>query len=171
MFSKTDIEKYFVGEKQESLWFLIIGITAVLLAIFFFFFLKTSFHKGAAIPLFLIGIVLGIVGYTVHQRSDSDRVNNVYAYDMNPPQLRDKELPRMEVAMRNFIILRFVELFLFLVGVSLYIFFIRDIRNDFWRGFGLALAIMALVSLAADYFAESRGKKYLQGLREYREKL
>ena len=30
-----------------------------------------------------------------------------------------------------------------------------------------ALAIMALITLTADYFAEQRGKKYLQGLEEF----
>ena len=93
MFSKTDIEKYFVGEKQESLWFLVIGICAIVLALVLIIFFKASFYKGAAIPLFLIGVLLGIVGYTVYNRSDAERVNNVYAYDMNPPQLKNKEIP------------------------------------------------------------------------------
>ncbi len=167
MFSKADIEKYFVGEKQESLWFLIIGITAVVLAVILFFFLKTNFYKGAAVPLVVVGVVMVIVGYTIYRKSDADRVNNVYAYDMNPSQLKNGELPRMEKVMKNFVIIRYVELILFIAGFVLYIYFIRDIRHDFWRGFGLALAIMALVALAADYFAEKRGKIYTSGIRSF----
>ena len=79
MFTKTDIEKYFLGEKQESFLFLLIGIAAVIVAIIFFSFLKTPFYKGAALPLLLIGILLGSVGFTVYKRSDGDRIRNVYA--------------------------------------------------------------------------------------------
>ncbi len=167
MFTKTDIEKYFTGEKQESLLFLGIGIAAMAAAVIFFFFLKTSFYKGAAIPLLLIGIILSIVGYTVHKRSDNDRIRNVYAYDMNPSDLKEKELPRMEKVMKNFVLIRWVEIFLFVIGAGLYLYFIRDFTNDFWRGLGLALAVMAVIALAADYFAESRGKTYIKGLREF----
>jgi hypothetical protein len=114
-----------------------------------------------------IGLLLSVVGYTVYRRSDSDRIRNVYAYDMNPSELKDKEIPRMKTVMRNFVIYRYTELFLAILGIGLYVYFIRDLNNDFWRGFGLALAIMALLTLTADYFAEKRGKKYLQGLEEF----
>lgn len=167
MFTKADIEKYFTGEKQESLLFLFIGIAGIIAAIVFFFFLKTSFYKGAAIPLILIGLLLAVIGYTIYKRSDSDRQRNVYAYDMNPSELKEKELPRMKTVMKNFIIYRYVEIFLFLVGTGLYIYFIKDFKNDFWRGFGLALAVMALLALAADFFAEKRGKVYTKGIESF----
>jgi Ca2+/Na+ antiporter len=167
MFTKADIEKYFTGEKQESLLFLFIGIAGIIAAIVFFFFLKTSFYKGAAIPLVLIGLLLGVIGYTIYKRSDSDRQRNVYAYDMNSAELKDKELPRMKTAMKNFIIYRYVEIFLLLVGAGLYIYFIKDFKNDFWRGFGLALAVMALLALAADFFAEKRGRVYTKGIESF----
>ena len=164
MFTKADIEKYFNAEKSESGLFMMIGITGIVLAIIFFFFLKTGFYKGAAIPLFIIGLILGIVGFTVYKRSDDDRIRNVYAYDMNPSDLKEKEIPRMKTVMQNFIIYRWIEIALLIIGLGLYIYFVRDIRHDFWRGFGLGLAVMALSALAADYFAEKRGHIYLDGL-------
>jgi hypothetical protein len=167
MFNKIDIERYFNAEKQESLLFLVIGLAGVITAIVFFFFLKTNFYKGAAIPLLLIGLLLGIVGFTVYKRSDDDRKRNVYTYDMNPSELKGKELPRMKTVMRNFVIYRYTEIFLLLVGVALYIYFIRDFKNDFWRGFGLALAIMSLLALMADFFAEKRGKVYTKGIESF----
>ena len=167
MFTKSDIETYFTGEKQESLLFLFIGIAGISTAIIFFFLLKTSFYLGAAIPLLVIGLLLGIVGYTIYKRSDDDRKRNVYAYDMNPSALKEKELPRMKKVMKNFVIYRWVEIFLFLLGTGLYIFFIRDFRQDFWRGFGFALAVMALLALTADYFAEKRGAIYLKGIESF----
>ena len=164
MFTKTDIEKYFNAEKQESLLLLLIAVTAIIVAIVFLFFLKTNFYKGAAIPLLLIGLLLAVVGYTIYKRSDEDRKRNVYAYDMNPTQLKERELPRMKTVMKNFVIYRYTEIFLLLAGVALYIYFIRDIKHDFRRGFGLALAVMALLALAADFFAEKRATAYTKGL-------
>lgn len=164
MFTKTDIEKYFIAEKQESLLFILIGLAGIITAVVFFFFLKTNFYKGAAIPLALVGVLLGIVGLTVYKRSDEDRKRNVYAYDMNPSHLKEKELPRMKKVMKSFVLYRYTEIFLFITGATLYIYFIRDFKNDFWRGFGLALAIMAFLALAADFFAEKRGKVYTKGI-------
>ncbi len=167
MFSKTDIENYFNAEKAESGIFVFIGLAGIITALVFVFFIKGRLYTGAAIPLVLIGLLLAVVGYTVYRRSDADRMRNVYAYDMNPHELREKEIPRMKTVMRNFVIYRYTELFLLALGIGLYIYFIRDFNNDFWRGFGLALAVMALLALTADFFAEQRGKKYMGGLEEY----
>ena len=173
MFTKTDIEKYFNGEKAESWFFMAIGIAGIIVAIVFFFFLKTNFYKGAAIPLLLVGLLLGVVGFTVYKRSDEDRKRNVYAYDMNPSELKEKELPRMKNVMKNFVIYRYVEIALALTGIVLFIFFFKTetcfagSQTPFWKGFGLTLAIMALLALAADFFAEKRGKVYIKGIESF----
>jgi hypothetical protein len=164
MFTKADIERYFNAEKAESWVFMAIGITGIILAIVFFFFLKTNLYKGMAIPLVSIGLLLAIIGSTVYKRSDQQRIDNVYAYDMNPAQLKNKELSRMKTVMKNFVIIRWLEIFLFIVGAGLYIYFIRDFHHDFRRGFGFALSIMAIVALCADHFAEKRGHVYTKGL-------
>ncbi len=167
MFTKADIEKYFNAEKAESWVFMAIGIAGIIAAIVFFFFIKTNLYKGAAIPFLVIGLMLGVVGFTIYKRSDADRMRNVYTYDMNPAELKEKEIPRMQTVIKNFIIYRWVEIILFLTGSALYIYFIRDIRYDFWRGFGLAMALMAFLALTADYFAERRGHVYLNGLKSF----
>ena len=71
------------------------------------------------------------------------------AYERNPRKLREKEFPRMEKVMRSFRLYRLVEVGLLVAGAGLYIYFIRDFRHDFWRGFGFALALMAIVLLVA----------------------
>ena len=167
MFSKADIERYFTGEKQESWVFIAIGAAGIILAIIFFFVFRSNLHKGMAIPLFVIGLVLAIVGLTVYKRSDQQRIDNVYAYDMNPSKLKKEELPRMKKVMKSFVLYRWVEIFLLTAGVALYIYFIRDFRHDFWRGFGFTLAIMAILALSADYFAEKRGHAYTNGLESF----
>lgn len=167
MFSKADIEKYFIAEKNESLLFIILGITAIIIALVFFFYIKTNWHKGAAIPFLIVGILHLAVGYTVYKRSDSDRQRNVYAYDLNPAELKSRELPRMEVVNKNFVIYRYTEIVFLLISLLLFLYFKNDDAKTFWVGFALALAIEATVSLGADYFAEKRAKAYTKGLMEF----
>ena len=167
MFTKTDIEKYFLAEKAESKIFLALGIIAILLALFFFAGMKTNFYKGAAVSLVAVGLLFCVVGYTVYQRSDGDRKRNVYAYDLNPGELRNKEIPRMEKVMKSFVQYRYTEIVLALLGIALFYYFKENEHQYFWKGFGLALCIMALASLSADYFAEKRGHTYLNGLKNH----
>lgn len=164
MFTKADIEKYFNAEKSESLVFLLIGITAIVVAVSLFFFLKTNFYKGAAIPLLLVGLLLGVVGFTVYKRSDADRIRVVYAYDLNPSDIKHKEIPRMQTVMKNFVIYRWIEIVLVITGIALFFYFKNNDGQQFWKGFGAALAIMAVIALSADFIAEKRGNVYLQGL-------
>ena len=167
MFSKPDIEKYFMAEKQESLLFLIIGIIALILAIAFFFFLKTNFYKGAAIPLVLIGLIQIVVGFTVYKRSDEDRVRNVYAYDMNPGQLKNEELPRMKTVIKNFAIYRWVEIVCVLGGALLIFYCKTNPEKALWYGLGVTLVIQAALMLGADYFAEKRAVQYSKGIESF----
>lgn len=166
MITKTDIEKYFLAEKQESLIFLIIGITAIVIAALGIFLWKTQAWKGAAIPLIIIAFIQITVGYTVYKRSDKDRVRVVYALDMNPDELKSNELPRMDVVNKNFIIYRYVEITLLIAGIVL-AFYCRDNNEkQMWMGLGIALAIQAFVMLGADFFAEKRALRYTQQLKE-----
>jgi len=171
MFTKADIEKYFMAEKQAGMFFMVIGVIALLLAIAFFFFLKTGFYKGAAIPLLLIGLIELAVGFTVYKRSDADRIRNVYAYDMNPGQLQNQELPRMKTVNRNFIIYRWVEIVLVVCGLALIYFFRSNPTQAFWFGIGLTLSIQAIIMLVADQAAETRAKLYTKGMEQFIGKL
>lgn len=166
MLTKTDIEKYFIAEKQESLLFLGIGIAAIVVALLGVFVWKTQFWKGASIPLILIAILQIIVGFTVYNRSDADRTRVVYALDMNPTELKEKELPRMETVNKNFVIYRYVEIALLLVGVVLMALYKNTIDKQFIYGIAVALAIQAALMLGADYFAEKRALLYTAQLKE-----
>lgn len=164
MFSKTDIEKYFLAEKNAALFFMVLGIVSITAAMVMYFVMKTSWHKGFALPLLIIGLLQGIVGYTVYKRSDADRIKNVYAYGMSPDQLKSKELPRMEKVNKNFGLYMWVEIVLLVAGVGLFFYFRNNEGRIFWTGFGLALALQAIISLGFDYFAQQRAKLYTKGL-------
>jgi drug/metabolite transporter (DMT)-like permease len=171
MFTKADIEKYFNAEKSESLLFIVIGITAILLALIFFLYLKTNWHKGFAIPFLIVGLMHLAVGYTVYKRCDADRKRNVYAYDMTPGDFKTSEIPRMEKVKSNFVVYRFTEIALLLAGAALFFYFRNNTGKSFWAGFGMALAIEAAISLGADFIAEKRAHQYITGIQTYLDQL
>ncbi|HMI78676.1 MAG TPA: hypothetical protein VK484_07775 [Ferruginibacter sp.] len=161
------IYKYFSGEKQESLVFLIIGLAVVLLAVIFWFFIKInpSFFKGAAIPLLAIGIIQVVVGYTVYARSDKQAKDIAYNMGLETvTYAKQVELPRMEKVMNNFIIYRWVEIAFILAGIVLIFLYRSNPGKAFWYGLGITLAIQATLMLTADHFAEKRGAVYKQEL-------
>jgi len=169
MLTKADIEKYFMAEKQTGLIFLIIGVIAILLAIAFFFYGKTSFHKGMAIPLVIFGLLEAIAGYTVYSRSDTQRIENVYAFDMNPGHLKDNEFPRMQKVMKNFVVYRTVQIALLVLGVGL-IFLYRELpEKSLLYGIGITLTIQSVLMFTADYFAAKRAGYYTTQIENFLE--
>jgi peptidoglycan/LPS O-acetylase OafA/YrhL len=167
MFEQRDfsfIYRYFTGEKQESLLFLIVGIVAVILAVVCWFFIKTnpSFFKGAAIPLLAIGLIQMVVGYSVYSRTDKQKDTIAYNIGMEPVSyVKQTEQPRMKTVMKNFIIYRWAEIAFIIAGLVLIFLFKSNPDKSFWYGLGIALAIQAVIMLGADYFAEKRGKVYV----------
>jgi hypothetical protein len=167
MLTKTDIEKYFIAEKQESLVFLVIGIVAIITGLIFYYAVKTQILRGAAVPLLLLGLVQAVAGYAVYVKSDDQRVSLVYAYDMNPDQLKTVELTRMRKVTTNFLIYRWIETGVFIAGLTLILLFRSQEGKSFWLGFGITLTMMAVEIFSADYIAEKRALKYTTLLEEF----
>jgi hypothetical protein len=63
--------------------------------------------------------------------------------------------------MKNFAIYKWVEIALILVGIIMFFYFKP---MTIWKGVGLGLFIQASFMLLLDFFAESRGKTYLEYL-------
>ena len=172
MFEQRDfsfIYRYFTAEKQESLLFLIVGIVAILLAMVCWFFIKSNpnFFKGAAIPLLAIGLIQMVIGYSVYSRTDKQKTNIAYNIGIEPVNyVKQTELPRMKIVMKNFVIYRWVEIAFIITGLILIFLFRLNTDKTFWYGFGVALAIQAVIMLSADYFAEKRGKVYTSELQK-----
>ena len=76
--------------------------------------------------------------------------------------IQKEEIPRMEKVMRNFLIFRYTEIALIVVGIIL-MYSIR--QNAFWTGIGLGLFIQSSIVLLLDFFAERRGDVYLSYLK------
>jgi hypothetical protein len=153
------IKNYFNAEKAESLLFMGFGILAIILSVYFFFYLKDSFWKGLAIPLVFFSIVQIVIGITIFTRSPKDnlKVENVLKYE--PQKIQTEEIPRMEKVLKNFVYYRYFEIAMILLGVIL-MFSLS--KYGFWKGFGLGLFIQCAILLSLDFFAEKRGHTYLQ---------
>jgi hypothetical protein len=160
------IHTYFNGEKKESLLFIILGLAGILAAILLIFIGKTNFYKGVAIPFIAIGILHFIVGFSIYTRSNTQRIDMAYQYGIAGNKAPQEEITRMEKVIKNFVIYRYAEIFLILVGLGLIFFYKTNIDKSFWYGLGIALALEAAISLSADFFAEKRGNVYLNTLQE-----
>jgi len=161
------IVKYFNGEKAESYVFILIGVVAFAMALYFLMHLKTPFWKGVAIPFILVACLEFVVGYTIVTRTPSDlfRVENFMKQELQ--NIKNLEIPRMEQVVRNFLIFRYLELILIGIGIIL---MYSSIKETYWRGIGFGLFIQASIVLGLDFFAEKRGHIYLDYLQEIHSK-
>lgn len=164
----SSIEKYFNGEKAESYVFIVIGMVALLIAFYFVFTLKTSFWRGVAIPFILVAMLEFIIGYTIVKRSPKDIYRVESFIKVQPSKITLDEIPRMEKVMKNFVIFRYVEICLILLGIIL---MYSSLNDTLWRGIGLGLFMQASIVLSLDFFAERRGHIYLEYLKEFVEKI
>lgn len=156
-----DINKYFLAEKYESLFFIIFGLLAFALSAYGLFFLKTKFWYGGAIPLILVGLIQIVVGTTVYLRSDADIVRANEYLTKERSKFKTEELPRMEIVNKNFDSYRNIEIILAVVGL-LVVFFNYKETESFWFGLGVMLTIQSLVMLGLDFFAEQRADIYTE---------
>ena len=162
------IVKYFDGEKAESYIFILIGVIALAMAFYFIFALKASFWKGVAIPFIIVALLEFVVGYTIITRSPKDTARVETFLKTEPQSIKTHEIPRMEKVLSNFVIFRYVEIALIILGIVL---MYSSMNDTFWRGIGLGLFIQAGIVLSLDFFAERRGHIYLEYLKEIVEKI
>lgn len=164
MLTRTDIEKYFTWEKHTALAFLIAGAILFTGAALCWFITKSPFWKGAALPALLTGFVLVSACYPAYRKSDDKRISHVYALDMNPDLLVQKELPQMQAAAAKLQWLRVAEALLVATGIVLLFVYKAQPHKAFWYGFGCSLTIMAAVLLVTDTFAAQRSARYIRQL-------
>ncbi|MFT3749169.1 MAG: hypothetical protein QM768_12665 [Agriterribacter sp.] len=171
MLTKADIEQYFLSEKNAGLILMIAGVIAIIAAIAFLIFIKTNMFKGIAIPLMLLGIAQLAMGYSPYSKSDKQRIDNVYAFDMNPHKLKTAELPRMKKMLASVKLFLGIELAVLLAGIILIVVNKQNAdggpSKDLWQGVGIALAIQALIFFSIDLFVFKGAKKYTAGLEQF----
>jgi len=155
------VSKYFNAEKAESILFIAAGLIAIIVSAYFFIRLKQPFYNGLAYSLIVIALIQLTVGISIYYRSPKDisRVNQIIQTDK--AKIKTEEIPRMKTVMKNFVLYRWIEISLIIIGIIMFLFLGP---GTIWRGVGLGLFIQAGLMLLFDYFAESRGTIYLEYL-------
>lgn len=155
-----NIVSYFSGEKLQCSIGIFLGLTGLVLSIYFIY-LDKVLYRGIAfafIPLSLLLIAI-CVGVVIRTPKDIKRVSSYYEND--PNKIQTEELPRMEKVMKTFPIVKKVEIGFIIIGILLLLLFRK---NDIIKGIGLGLILQGLMLYSFDHFAESRGKIYLEFL-------
>ena len=134
---------------------------AISLATYFLIKVKQTFYNGMSYPLIAIALIQIAVGSSVYFRSPKDILRVEHILQTDQQKIETEEIPRMEVVMKNFVIYRWVEIVLLFAGI-IFFFYFKPMTP--WKGIGLGLSIQSEFLLQLDYFAESRGKIYLDYL-------
>lgn len=154
---------YFTEEKIESLFYIIIGSIAILLALTFLLIIKYSFFKGFAIPLLLVGIMQLMIGSIIYTRTPKDIIRLEQQIKNQSQFIQNNEIPRMETVLQSFMIYKWIEISFMIIGIILITIFYKS-PQTFWKGLALGLLIQASLMLCLDVIAEQRAENYLQFL-------
>ena len=155
------VSRYFNEEKKESTVFLFIGFLTIAISIFYLTVKNELFFNGISYAFIAIGMVQLVVGLTIYRRSDMDTVRVNHYIEREKMNIKDLEIPRMEMVLKNFVSYRWAEMVLIVVGI-LFVFLFG--QKSLGRGLGIGLALQSFIMLILDYFAEKRGKEYLSFL-------
>ncbi|MFN0034629.1 MAG: hypothetical protein ACKVUS_06155 [Saprospiraceae bacterium] len=151
------IGSYFQAEKLGGQIALAIGIVACSVGGGVLLGAGAPFYTGLAIPLVLIGFAQIMVGATVARRSDLQAEDLEKLLADSPAEFCAQEAPRMAAVMRNFVLIKWVEIALIAVGLIL-IFLNQEL--NFPKGLGAGLFAQSALMLVFDFFAERRGWAY-----------
>lgn len=155
----NDMTNYFVGEKQESVLFILAALMAIGLTVW----LWTQGHRlrWMALPLVVVALMQLVVGITIFARTDAQLAALSTQLIGEPAQFKSAETERMQTVMRKFKLYKSVELALLVLGACLIAFFSKW---DTATAIGIGLVVQAGFTLALDLFAEKRGEGYLRAL-------
>jgi hypothetical protein len=158
------IEKYFNGEKIQCSIGILLALISISSATYFLLQIKKPLTTGMSYPFIIIPTLLLTICIAVIIRSPKDivRVNQMMQSDKE--KIKTDELPRMQTVMKNFRVIKTVEIAIAVFSIFLFLFMPTE---SVWRGVGLGLLMQALMMLAFDIVAESRGKEYFEYLQKF----
>ncbi len=156
-----NVVSYFNDEKLQCSIGAIVSIIFIATSAFFLFqqkpFLKGIAYSTIPLSILLLSICMGVIART---SKDIARVST-FQKEM-PESIHIEEIPRMEKVMNSFIIIKKVEIIIFLVGLILTFLFWR---SELIKGVAIGLVIMSISLYIFDSIAESRGERYIHFLK------
>ncbi len=167
MFTKTDIEQYFAGFKNEQLLLMITGAVALVIAVVFYAGLKTKWYKGIALPLAVFALLNVGAGFSNYKRADILKVRNVYNYDLHPELLKSKELPRIKEMSQNFTALIYINISIILTAAFIFFYFKKKGNSEYYMGVAASLFLVAVLSVVMYSVMKGRSEGYELGIMNY----
>ncbi|MEX0636432.1 MAG: hypothetical protein WD135_06665, partial [Ferruginibacter sp.] len=128
---------------------------------------KAHHLKGGAICLLFMGIMLVLIGYIPYQQNNELRVQQVYAFDMNPSFLKSNELPRVKQYLSCTSLLHFCGFVLAILGFVTYAFLKLKKITSKWQATAFYTGMMGIIMAAISYFSYVRTYQYLEGLTSF----
>lgn len=156
------IDKYFEGEKIQSISFIVVGTIGIVFCIYCWFVNRKKFWRALAWPVIIFSIIQVNVGILIHYRTpdDIERVKNMKV--LEPTRIITEEIPRMEKVISQFNIYYYLELAMVIAGLVI----LTTKRQAYLRGIGLGLLIEGAVLLLADGIAGERALEYFEQLQK-----
>lgn len=167
MFTKTDIEQYFVAFKNEQLFLMIVGAAAFITAVVFYAGLKSKWYKGFALPFAVLALLNMGAGFSNYKRADILKVRNVYNYDLHPELLKTKELPRIKEMNRNFTVLIYINISIILGAAFIFFYFKKKGNSEYYMGVAASLFLVAVLSVVMYSVMKKRSEVYEIGIMNY----
>jgi hypothetical protein len=154
------ILSYFTAEKYGAMILVVAGVAALGAALALV--ATRSGYRGMALPLALLALVELGIGGVVWARTDRQAATLLEELAREPAAMARGELSRMGPVMRNFEIVKVVEIVIFAVGVALAY---AGRRNDFVFAAGVGCVLQASLLLVFDFIAARRAEAYVEVLR------
>ena len=151
------IDKYFNGERLESLIFIGIGLITLILGLYFLLSLKKSFYSGMAFYDHCADPI-GSGEHDLHKIAKRCRKGEEL-YAIGDQKDRNRRDTSNDKVMDIFKIYKYVEIALIIISILI---ILLTQHGSLLKGIGAGLFIQAAIMLAADLFAEERGNKYFQ---------
>ncbi|MCI0389833.1 MAG: hypothetical protein MOB07_13880 [Acidobacteria bacterium] len=155
------ILSYFMAEKYGAMILLFAGLATIGTAIALV--ATRSSYRGMAAPLALFALIEVGIGGGVWARTDGQVAGLLDEFSRAPSAMVRGELSRMGPVMRNFEIVKIVEIAVFALGVTL-AYACR--RNDFAFAAGVGCVLQASLPLVFDLIAARRAEVYVEVLRD-----
>jgi hypothetical protein len=155
------LELYFLGEKLEALVFILpLGLLLLVFGAWLLTDNPGGFARGVAIPLVVMGLLMGTVGAVVGYRTPGQVSALATALRTAPATAVNSETARMAKVNDAWKYYLAIWALGGVAGLTLRF----ATRGDFTQGLGIALVLCAGIGLAVDGFAERRARPYTAAL-------
>jgi hypothetical protein len=167
MFTKADIDNYFISYRQEHLFLLLLAAVALIAALILYFGYKKDLYKGIAIALASFAIIFFTTSFTEYKRADRLRVVNSYNYDLHPEYLKTKEIKRIISLQKTIQIESYLSLFFITASVGLFFYATKKLQSAYLQGIALGVFFMAGIAATTFFVMQKNALQYEKRIVEF----